>query len=136
MKSYEGLAADYVHEAIDHAKEYVRGNVHTNGLENYWSLLKRCIRGTYVSVEPFHLFRYLDEEAFRFNERKREDETVKTDGERFVEVLRMIAGQAADLRSPDWQRSGVAPNPVSGRAVGSGRKVVRLPISHGRLDVM
>jgi transposase-like protein len=71
LRSYNGLDADYIHEAIDHAKEYVRGKVHTNGLENFWSLLKRGIRGTYVSVEPFHLFRYLDEEAFRFN---REDQ--------------------------------------------------------------
>jgi transposase-like protein len=93
LKSYEGLSTAYIHEAVDHAVEYVRGNVHTNGLENYWSLLKRCIRGTYVSVEPFHLFRYLDEEAFRFNERKRPDETIKTDSERFVQVLGMIAGK-------------------------------------------
>ena len=53
--------------------EYVRGNVHTNGLENFWSLLKRTIKGTYVSVEPFHLHRYLDEQSFRFNERKDDD---------------------------------------------------------------
>jgi ISXO2-like transposase domain len=54
---------------VDHAVEYVRDNVHTNGLENYWSLLKRTIAGTYVSVEPFHLFRCLDEQAYRFNNR-------------------------------------------------------------------
>jgi transposase-like protein len=93
LRSYEGLDADFVHEVVDHAVEYVRGNVHTNGLENYWSLLKRTIRGTYVSVEPFHLFRYLDEQAYRFNERKRADDTVKTDGERFLEVARMIGGK-------------------------------------------
>jgi transposase-like protein len=73
LKSYEGLSGDYVHEGIDHAEAYARGNVHTNGLENFWSLLKRAIRGTYVSVEPFHLFRYLDEECFRFNSRKLTD---------------------------------------------------------------
>src|SRR5580704_10295893 len=67
LKSYEGLSTDYIHEVIDHAEAYARGNVHTNGLENFWSLLKRALKGTYVSVEPFHLFRYLDEEAFRFN---------------------------------------------------------------------
>jgi len=61
------LNRDYIHQAINHAECYVKGNVHTNGLENFWSLLKRCIKGTYVSVEPFHLFRYLDEQAFRFN---------------------------------------------------------------------
>jgi len=63
----------YIHKVIDHAEAYALGNVHTNGLENFWSLLKRCIRGTYVSVEPFHLFRYLDEQAFRFNHRKLSD---------------------------------------------------------------
>jgi transposase-like protein len=73
LPSYNGLSKDYAHEAIDHAREYVRGNVHTNGLENFWSLLKRGIRGTYISVEPFHLFRYLDEQAFRFNERENND---------------------------------------------------------------
>jgi transposase-like protein len=73
LRSYNGLEQNYIHEAIDHAKEYARGHVHTNGLENFWSLLKRGIRGTYVSVEPFHLFRYLDEQAFRFNEREDND---------------------------------------------------------------
>jgi hypothetical protein len=55
---------------VDHAVEYVKGEVHTNGLENFWSLLKRSLKGTYVSVEPFHLFRYLDEQAFRYNNRR------------------------------------------------------------------
>jgi len=72
LKSYEGLS-EFQHEVIDHAVEYVRGEVHTNGLENFWSLLKRGLKGTYVSVEPFHLFRYVDEQAFRFNNRKGED---------------------------------------------------------------
>lgn len=67
---YRRLPGDYVHNVIDHAEAYVKENVHTNGLENYWSLLKRGIRGTYVSVEAFHLFRYLDEQAFRFNNRE------------------------------------------------------------------
>jgi transposase-like protein len=61
LLSYDGLAGDYAHQVIDHAAQYVDGRVHTNGLENFWSLLKRGISGTYVSVEPFHLFRYLDE---------------------------------------------------------------------------
>ena len=73
LKSYIGLDSEYIHKVIDHAKEYAVGNVHTNGLENYWSLLKRMLRGTYVAVEPFHLFRYLDEQAFRFNNRKLND---------------------------------------------------------------
>ena len=71
--SYQGLSSQYAHNVIDHAEAYVDGEVHTNGLENFWSLLKRAIKGTYVSVEPFHLFRYLDEQAFRFNHRKGSD---------------------------------------------------------------
>ena len=69
LKSYEGLT-EFQHEVVDHAVEYVRGDVHTNGLENFWSLLKRSLKGTYVSVEPFHLFRYLDEQMFRYNNRR------------------------------------------------------------------
>lgn len=72
LHSYKSLL-DYEHHIINHAKSYAEGNVHTNGLENFWSLLKRTLRGTYVSVEPFHLFRYLDEQAFRFNTRKLSD---------------------------------------------------------------
>jgi len=69
LKSYEGLEADYQHAVINHAVEYANGNVHTNTMENFWSLLKRGLHGTYISVEPFHLFRYLDEQAFRYNNR-------------------------------------------------------------------
>ena len=64
LLSYEGLASEYAHKVIDHAVEYVNGRVHTNGLENFWSLLKRGINGTYVSVEPFHLFCYLEKKSF------------------------------------------------------------------------
>jgi ISXO2-like transposase domain len=60
------MLTEYDHQVINHAETYIRGNVHTNGIENFWSLLKRGINGTYVSVEPFHLFRYVDEAAFRF----------------------------------------------------------------------
>jgi transposase-like protein len=74
LLSYEGLASDYAHQVIDHAVAYVDGTVHTNSLENFWSLLKRGISGTYVSVEPFHLFRYLDEQAYRYNNRKDMDD--------------------------------------------------------------
>jgi transposase-like protein len=70
LLSYSGLESDYAHQVVDHAVQYVDGRVHTNGLENFWSLLKRGISGTYVSVEPFHLFRYLDEQAYRYNNRK------------------------------------------------------------------
>lgn len=74
LLSYEGLAGEYAHQVIDHAVAYVDGQVHTNGLENFWSLLKRGLNGTYVSVEPYHLFRYLDEQAFRYNNRKEMDD--------------------------------------------------------------
>jgi transposase-like protein len=88
LLSYEGLAADYAHKVIDHAVAYVDGAVHTNGLENFWSLLKRGISGTYVSVEPFHLFRYLDEQMFRYNNRK-----AINDGGRFHLAVSQIVGK-------------------------------------------
>lgn len=74
LRSYDRLGDSYVHEVIDHLTSYAQGQIHTNGLENFWSLLKRALKGTYVSVEPFHLFRYCDEQAFRFNERKDNDQ--------------------------------------------------------------
>jgi transposase-like protein len=82
--SYNELGTDHAHNVIDHAEAYVDGNIHTNGCENFWSLLKRAIKGTYVSIEPFHLFRYLDEQSFRFNERRGDD------AERFVLGLKGI----------------------------------------------
>ncbi len=88
LLSYEGLATEYAHQVVDHAVQYVDGKVHTNGLENFWSLLKRGISGTYVSVEPFHLFRYLDEQSFRYNNRKEMD-----DFDRFRLALSQIAGK-------------------------------------------
>ncbi len=74
LMSYDDLERDYDRQVVDHMVSYVRGHVHTNGLENFWSLLKRSLKGTYVNVEPFHLFRYCDEQAFRFNERKDDDQ--------------------------------------------------------------
>ncbi len=88
LLSYNGLEGKYAHQVIDHAVKYVDGQVHTNGLENYWSLLKRGIAGTYVSVEPFHLFRYLDEQAFRYNNRKEMD-----DFDRFAMAASQIVGK-------------------------------------------
>jgi transposase-like protein len=85
--SYRGLSAEYIHGVIDHAEKYVDGQVHTNGLENFWSLLKRSLKGTYVSVEPFHLFRYLDEQAFRFNSRK------MADASRFARAAAAVFGK-------------------------------------------
>jgi transposase-like protein len=71
--AYNELASLYAHDVVNHAQEYVKGRVHTNGLENFWSLLKRGLRGTYVAVEPFHLERYVDEQVFRYNNRKELD---------------------------------------------------------------
>jgi transposase-like protein len=86
--SYRGLSDEqFAHEFVKHAEYYVRGAVHTNGIENFWTLLKRTIKGTYVSVEPFHTFRYLDEQAFRFNERFGDD------GDRFLAALHEVAGK-------------------------------------------
>jgi len=89
--SYRGLGpsygGEYVHQVIDHAEAYVDGQVHTNSIENFWSCLKRGLKGTYIAVEPFHLFRYVDEQAFRFNMRK------MTDADRFAEVIDAIVGR-------------------------------------------
>jgi transposase-like protein len=87
LKSYNKLNLYYEHKVIDHAEKYVDGQIHTNGLENYWSLLKRTLKGTYISVEPFHLFRYLDEQAMRFNTRS------ETDAERFAQTLKAVVGK-------------------------------------------
>jgi transposase-like protein len=87
LASYAGLREDFAHQVIDHAEAYAEGKVHTNGLENFWSLLKRAIKGSYINVEPFHLFRYLDEESFRFNSRKADDAS------RFHEVASMVTGK-------------------------------------------
>jgi transposase-like protein len=87
LLSYDGLSEDYKHAVINHAVEYVNGNVHTNTMENFWSLLKRGLHGTYVSVEPFHLFRYLDEQAYRYNNRK------LTDADRFSIAVEGVVGK-------------------------------------------
>ncbi len=87
LKSYLGLSADYTHETVDHAIEFVRDHIHTNNVENFWSLLKRTLKGTYVSVDPVHLDRYLDEQAFRYNERDDKD------GGRFRKVVSSVTGK-------------------------------------------
>ena len=89
---YVGLDLTHLHKTIDHITRYVAGRVHTNGLENFWSLLKRTLRGTYVAVAPFHLQRYLDEQAFRFNARE------GSDGSRFGRVLRAVVGKRLTYR--------------------------------------
>ncbi len=89
LKSYDGVDDEYTHHVINHAECYAKGRVHINGMENFWALLKRAIKGTYVSVEPFHLFRYLDEQAFRFNERADKD----GDKGRFLKAIVGIIGK-------------------------------------------
>ncbi len=90
--AYKGLETEYQHQVVDHAMKYVDGRVHTNGLENFWSLLKRGLSGTYVSVEPFHLFRYLDEQMFRYNNRATKDNPL-TDSDRFSYVVSKLFGK-------------------------------------------
>jgi transposase-like protein len=90
--SYWGLDKEYIHQIVDHAERYVDGQVHTNSLENFWSLLKRGLKGTYVAVEPFHLFRYLDEQCFRFNNRATKDNPLN-DADRFQLALSQIVGK-------------------------------------------
>jgi transposase-like protein len=90
---YMGLSEDYTHKIINHLEGYVKENVHTQGIENFWSCLKRGLSGTYVAVEPFHLFRYVDEQAFRFNNRKNADGRKLSDAERFNMALSQIAGK-------------------------------------------
>jgi transposase-like protein len=92
LKSYNGLEKDFIHGFVDHAVEYVNGRVHTNGLENFWSLLKRGLGGTYISVEPFHLFRYLDEQAFRYNNRATKGNPLN-DADRFALAMTQVAGK-------------------------------------------
>lgn len=100
-RSYRGLDEEYIHEVINHGVEYVRGHIHTNGIENFWALLKRTLKGTYVSVEPFHLNRYLDEQMFRFNERKGKDQ------DRFISIAKSIGGKRLTYKeligSSAWQ---------------------------------
>jgi transposase-like protein len=87
--SYDRLKTfGFRHQVVDHAEKYVDGQIHTNGLENFWSLTKRALKGTYISVEPFHLFRYLDEQVYRYNNRK-----LAHDGERFKLAMSQIVGK-------------------------------------------
>ena len=91
---YDNVHKTYIHETVNHAVRYVNGRVSTNSLENFWSLFKRNLRGTYVSVEPFHLFRYLDEQVWRFNNRGgKTKETRITDADRFVLACSQITGK-------------------------------------------
>jgi transposase-like protein len=89
---YDCLKEKFIHEVVNHAEEYVRGQVHTNSLENFWALLKRNLKGTYVAMEPFHLERYVDEQVFRFNNRATKDNPLK-DSDRFLLALSQVSGK-------------------------------------------
>lgn len=107
--SYDNLrwcGQDFIHETVNHVQEYVRGHVHTQGIENFWSLLKRGLRGTYVAVEPFHLDRYVTEQVFRYNNRATKDNPL-TDSDRFALVLSQIVNKRltyAQLIGKDQER--------------------------------
>src|ERR1700674_31574 len=90
---YMDMSPEYVHSVVNHLENYVDGRIHTNGMENFWSLLKRGLNGTYVAVEPFHLFRYVDEQVFRYNHRKGADGSKMSDSDRFQLALSQIAGK-------------------------------------------
>lgn len=94
LRSYWQVRGTYIHSVIDKTKMYVKGHVHTNGLENFWNLLKRALRGTYVAVDAYHLHRYVDEQAFRFNERR----DAHGDAGRFLTALRGIVGRRLTYR--------------------------------------
>src|SRR5437588_1115053 len=101
---YDKVRYNFVHDVVNHAERYVNGRVHTNGLENFWSLLKRGLRGTYVAVEPFHLARYIDEQVFRYNNRKHADKSTMSDAERFKLAMSQVGGRRltyADLTGKD-----------------------------------
>jgi|ERR1039458_7032846 transposase-like protein len=106
LKSYEGLDDDFTHQVIDHAEAYVDGQIHTNGLENFWSLLKRGLSGTYISVEPFHLFRYLDEQAYRYNNRQD-----MNDAQRFDLVVSQIFGKRLTFKELTGKLESPTPEP-------------------------
>jgi hypothetical protein len=97
LLAYWGLEEEYEHKVINHAMEYVKGEIHTNSMENYWSLVKRSLSGTYISVEPFHLFRYLDEQTFRYNHRSTKDKPV-SNSDRFALALSQIAGKRLQFK--------------------------------------
>jgi transposase-like protein len=92
LVAYDKLKWRYIHDVVNHAEQYVKGRVHTNGLENFWSLFKRNLRGTYVAVEPFHLERYVDEQVFRYNNRATHDNPLG-DSDRMILVASQVLGK-------------------------------------------
>ncbi|MGH9692390.1 MAG: IS1595 family transposase [Candidatus Acidiferrales bacterium] len=107
---YRAISKEYIHDFVNHAEKYVKGEVHTNGLENFWSLLKRGLNGTYVAVEPFHLFRYLDEQAFRFNNRRDASGRLLNDAERFEQAVSQIVGKRLTFAEVTGKEGGSAAN--------------------------
>lgn len=100
-KGYNGLKSRYTHDFVCHMEQYVKGRVHTNGIENFWGLLKRGLGGTYISVSRWHMSRYVDEQVFRYNNRKNEGARIP-DSVRFLRVLKDVAGRSltyADLKA-------------------------------------
>jgi transposase-like protein len=95
--AYDRISAqDYIHATVNHINEYVRGEVHTQGIDNFWSLLKRGLRGTYVAVEPFHLDRYVAEQVFRFNNRATKDNPLN-DADRFHLAMSQVGGSVLPM---------------------------------------
>jgi transposase-like protein len=86
-----GLQRRFIHDVVNKTEQYVRGRVHVNGMENFWSLLKRSLKGTYVAVEPFHLSRYVDEQVFRYNHRKEGDRKL-TNADRLAVLMSQVGG--------------------------------------------
>ncbi|HEU5350301.1 MAG TPA: IS1595 family transposase [Terracidiphilus sp.] len=105
-RGYETLAAkDFIHETVNHMQEFVRGQVHTQAMENFWSLLKRGLKGTYVAVEPYHLDRYVQEQVFRFNNRATKENPL-TDADRFTLALSQVAGKRLQFKELTGKVSG------------------------------
>ena len=101
---YDKVRYNLMHDVVNHAERYVNGRVRTNGLENFRSLLKRGVRGTYVAVEPFHLARYIDEQVFRYNNPERADKSPMSDADRFKLAMSQVAGRRltySDLAGKD-----------------------------------
>jgi transposase-like protein len=107
---YDLAEKDFVHETVNHMQEYVRGQVHTQGIENFWSLLKRGLKGTYVAVEPFHLDRYVTEQVFRYNNRATKDNPL-TDADRFVLAASQIQGKRLTYAELTGKVSGASQEP-------------------------
>jgi transposase-like protein len=107
---YDNLRWRYVHEVVNHAEKYVNGRVHTNGLENFWSLLKRSLKGTYVCVEPFQLEHYIDEQIFRFNNRGTKDNPI-TDSDRFLLALSQVANKRLTFAELTGKGQSTSPEP-------------------------